>query len=67
MSGSQDLEVFRRLGEDNRLRAWIDRERTLALSYLIGATDSVAIHRAQGQVHLIDKMIELIDKAKLLR
>lgn len=61
------LESFRRLAEDSRFREWLTREREQTISYLADAVPVHVIHRAQGQLQLLDKMIELIEKAKVLR
>lgn len=61
------LDAFRRLSEDNRFREWLTAERDSALKYLVGATDMVVVHRAQGQIQLLDKILDCMEKAKGLR
>lgn len=61
------VESFRRVCQDTQFRAWVQAEREQALKYLVAGTDAVVIHRAQGQIQLLDKMLECMDKAKDLR
>lgn len=67
MSGLNEAEHFRRIAEDAKFREWIARERESAIKYLTSATDMAVIHRAQGQMHLLEKMLGLLDAAKTLR
>ena len=62
-----DAESFRRVADDNKLREWIGKERETAIKYLSSAADPVMIHRAQGQMGLLDKMLALMDAVKTLR
>lgn len=62
-----EAEYFRRIAEDNKFREWVARERESAIKYLSSATDIAIIHRAQGQMHLLEKMVGLLDAAKTLR
>jgi len=62
-----ESEYFRRVADDNKLREWIGKEREVATKYLTSATDMVMIHRAQGQMGLLDRMLGLMDAAKTLR
>lgn len=61
------LEAFRRLSDDSRFRDWVTAERDSAIKYLVAATDMAVVHRAQGQVQLLDKILECMEKAKSLR
>jgi hypothetical protein len=62
-----ELESFRRIAGDNPFRAWLESQRDESVKYLVNAVDPVAVHRAQGQVQLVEKMLVLLDKAKNLR
>jgi hypothetical protein len=62
-----DLEHFKHIAGDNLFRQWLEKERDHSLRYLVSATDTTVISRAQGIVQLIEKMIQLLDKAKSLR
>lgn len=61
------LDPFRRLGDDNKFKEWLVKERETAITYLVGAVDIVIVHRAQGQVQLIEKLLDMMEKAKTLR
>jgi hypothetical protein len=43
-------------------KPWLERERDSAYKYLAEATDSVMLHRAQGKVLLIERMLSLLDR-----
>lgn len=62
-----DLESFRRIAGDNPFRAWLESQRAESIKYLTSAVEPVAVYRAQGQVQLVEKMLNLLDKAKDLR
>lgn len=62
-----DLEYFRHVASDNKLRSWLEAQKTEANKYLSQATEMPMIFRAQGKVQLVEKMLELLDKAKNLR
>lgn len=55
-----DLESFKRLPA-SILRPWLSHERDEAYKYLAEGSDPVAIHRAQGKVQLIQRMLKLLD------
>jgi hypothetical protein len=58
-----EMEVFARVPA-SVLRPWLAKEREDAYKYLAGAADPVAIHRAQGKVHLVERMLDLLDKSQ---
>lgn len=60
-------EKFRRVCDDRPLREWLDQEANAAIKYLSGASDMVLVHRAQGQLALINKLVDLLEAAKKLR
>jgi len=62
-----ELEYFARIAGDNPFRQWLEKQRDESIKYLIEATDTVAIHRAQGQALFVNKLIANLDKAKNLR
>jgi hypothetical protein len=64
---NDDLKVFARIGPHNEFRAWLEREKADAVRHLSEAMDMVGIHRAQGRLHLVEKQITLLDKARELR
>lgn len=64
---STSLESFRHIAGDNRFREWLLEEQVAANKYLTRATDPVTIHRAQGQLIFIEKILDSMDKAKGLR
>lgn len=61
------VDSFRRVCQDTQFRAWLETERDQALKYLVAGTEAVVIHRAQGQIQLLEKMLDCMDKAKDLR
>lgn len=60
-------EKFRRICDDRSLREWLDQEAASAVKYLTGATDMVMVHRAQGQLAVINKLVDLLDAAQKMR
>jgi len=60
-------EKFRRICDDRPLREWLDQEAACAVKYLTGATDMVMVHRAQGQLAVINKLVDLLEAAQKLR
>jgi hypothetical protein len=60
-----DLETFKRLPA-SILRPWLIHERDEAYKYLVEATDTVAIHRAQGKIQLVQRMLKLLDTAQTI-
>jgi len=64
---NDDLAVFRRIGNANEFRAWLEREKADAVRHLSEALDLVGIHRAQGRLHLVEKQMTLLDKARETR
>lgn len=61
-----DLEVFRHIPQ-SALRPWLEKERAAAYKYLAEAADPVGIHRAQGKVQFVEKMISIFDKLQSTR
>jgi len=59
-----DLEAFEYVGRDNRFRQWLTGEREAALKIMVRSTDMPVIHRAQGIVQMLDKMLELMERNK---
>lgn len=64
MKPTDDLETFASILKPTQFRAWLDAERDRAVKELVAGTDMVLVHRAQGRVHLVDKMLALIDKVQ---
>ena len=60
-------DKLRRVCDDRPLREWLDQEAAAAVKYLTGATDMVMVHRAQGQLAVINKLVDLLEAAKKLR
>ena len=61
---NDDLAIFRRIGPHNEFRAWLEREKADCVRHLSEAKDLVGIHRAQGRLHLVEKQLTLLDKAR---
>jgi hypothetical protein len=57
----EDAEVFSRIPA-HVFKPWLERERDSAYKYLAEATDSIMLHRAQGKVLLIERMLSLLDR-----
>lgn len=58
---SQDLQLFAALNANHpHLLAWLKAEREEAVSFMTKACDLVIVHRAQGDVQRIDKIIDLL-------
>lgn len=62
-----EIDHFRQAGGDNLLKAWAVAERDKAVKFMIRAVDPVVIHRAQGQIQFLDKMLELMEASRILR
>lgn len=62
-----EIEHFRRIAGDNPFKAWLEKEKAAQLKYLINAVDPIMVHRAQGQLQLIERIETLLEKAKDLR
>lgn len=60
-------EKFRRICDDRPLREWLDQEAAASVKYLTVATDTVLIHRAQGQLSVINRLVDLLDAAQKMR
>lgn len=67
MTPSEEVDLFSRLAGFNHFVAWLDREEASAMKYLIGSSEPVALHRAQGKALFIDEMKKLLAKGKSLR
>lgn len=46
------------------LRPWLAKEREDAYRYLAEGVDAVAIHRAQGKVQLVERMMKMLDESQ---
>lgn len=62
-----ELEAFASILKPTQFRAFLDAERDRTIKELAGATDMVNVHRAQGRMQLVERMLALLDKAKDLR
>jgi hypothetical protein len=68
MTPQQEIMLFQSLAANQpRLKDWLQTQKDKAVGTLCQATELPQIHRAQGSVSLIDKMLELLDKAPQLR
>ena len=67
MDNDRLLRTFSRLNNDSDFLRWLEEERLNAVKYLVGASDVVQIHRAQGKATFIEEMLKLLDKAKSMR
>lgn len=61
---SDDLRVFAAVQQPQLMRAWLNAQRDMAVKGLLAGRDLVVIHQAQGRVQILDKMLELLDKAQ---
>ncbi len=64
---NSELEAFASILKPTLFRAFLDAERDRAYKELAAATDMLVVHRAQGRLQLVEKMLALLDKAKDLR
>lgn len=62
-----ELEAFASILKPTQFKAFLDAERDRAIKELASATDMVNVHRAQGRMQLVERMLALLDKAKDLR
>lgn len=62
-----ELEAFASILKPTQFRAFLDAERDRAIKDLVGATEMALVHRAQGRMQLVERMLALLDKAKDLR
>lgn len=64
MKPSDEVDVFASILKPTQFRAFLDAERERAVKELIAVTDMVLVHRAQGRVQLVERMLALLDKAQ---
>lgn len=67
MSKANPIDVFASIARANQFREYLEGEREEMYKILKSAHDLVRIHQAQGQLHLIEKQLDLLDKATGLR
>ena len=58
-----DREVFSRIPA-SVLKPWLESERQDAYRFLAEATDIVGLHRAQGRVLLVERMLKLLESCQ---
>ena len=58
-----DNEVFQRMPA-SVLRPWLEKEREKEYRYLAEGVEMPMIHRAQGRVLVIERMLKLLDSAQ---
>ena len=59
MTAQEERELFHRLNS-GQFDAWLDGQYQSSIKYLISATDTVAINRAQGRAQFIDEIKKLL-------
>jgi hypothetical protein len=61
---NEDLAMFAQVNANQpRMLAWLESERATAIKCLTGARDVVVMHRYQGEVNTLDKLIALLKDA----
>ena len=59
-----ELQLFSGFARPALMREWLEAERAKAIKTLTNDRDMAGIHQAQGRVQLLNKMIELLEKAR---
>lgn len=66
---SNELDYFKHVAGDNRLKAWLDMQKADAVKALVSVppTDVGRIATAQAEYRFASRQLELLEKAKGLR
>ena len=60
----QELAMFAQVNANQpRMLEWLKAEREIALKFVVGGRDAILIHRYQGEVTCLDKIIDLLTNA----
>lgn len=59
-----ELTLFASIQRPQQFMQWLEAERAKAFKTLSMERDLVGLHQAQGKVHLLDRMIALLENAR---
>jgi hypothetical protein len=62
-----DVKYFARIAGDNLFKEWLAQERVSVIKKLTQAVDLPMVHRAQGQLMLLEQLEKLLEAAKSTR